>query len=85
MVTFVKTIPHSSERWEEWTFCQGRLGSFNAFVMLNTTFSKHSLIKISIRCVYIKPELLIQCNTTAMTEATNEVFIEGDYLKVSIW
>ena len=51
--------------------------------MLNTTFSKHSLIKISIRCVYIKPELLIQCNTTAMTEATNEVFIEGDYLKVS--
>ena len=52
--------------------------------MLNTTFSKHSLIKISVRCVYIKPELLIQCNTTVMTAATNEVFIQGDYLKISI-
>ena len=29
------------ERWREWKFCLGELESFNAFVMLKATFSKH--------------------------------------------
>ena len=44
---------------------------FNAFVMLKTTFSKHPLIKISIACVYIKPELK-KTDATKKTAGTNE-------------
>ena len=42
--------------------------------MLNTTFSKHQLIKISMTGVYIKPEVRKK-DTTAMTTATNKACI----------
>ena len=29
------------EKWKEWKFYLGELQSFNAFVMLKATFSKH--------------------------------------------
>ena len=35
----------------------GRTLTINVFVMLQTRFSKHWLIKISITCVYIKPKV----------------------------
>ena len=49
-------FPNSIERLKKWKFWLGELWLFNAFVMLKRTFSKHQLIKISITCVYIKPE-----------------------------
>ena len=42
--------------------------------MLKTTVSKHRLIKISITCVYIKPEVK-KNYTTGMTTALNEACI----------
>ena len=35
------------ERWRERIFCLGELQSFNPFVMLKATFSKHWLVKLA--------------------------------------
>ena len=50
-------FPNSIKRWGEYKFCLGELWLFNAFVMLNKTLSKHWLIKISMTCEYIQPEV----------------------------
>ena len=50
-------FPNSIERWAEWKCCLGELGLFNAFFVLKTIFSRHRLIKISMTCVYLKPEV----------------------------
>ena len=42
-----------------------------AFVMLKRTFSKYWLIKVSMTCMYIKPEVK-KNDTTEITTATNE-------------
>ena len=39
--------------WGEWKFSLRELWLFNAFAMLETTFIKLQLIKISIACVHI--------------------------------
>ena len=53
----------------------GEIWSFNAFVMLKTTFSKHWLIKISMICAYIWSLNFWKNDTTAMTATTNEACI----------
>ena len=52
----------------------GELWPSNTFAMQKTTFSKHWLIKISMACEYIKPEVKSN-DTTVMTSATNEAWI----------
>ena len=42
---------------EKRNFDWKNFGHSNAFVMLKATFSKHSLIKINMTCVHIKPEV----------------------------
>ena len=56
------------ERWRKWKFCLGELQSFNAFVMLKATFSKHyqSNQHDTISMTNLKYD------TTEMTEATKE-------------
>ena len=46
----------------------------NVFFMLKTTFPRHQLIKISMICAYIKPEVK-KNYTAAITIAKNEAFI----------
>ena len=57
-----------------WKFCLNEFWPFSAFVMLKIRFSNHRLIKISMICLYIKPE--IEKNDTKATIATiNETCI----------
>ena len=59
---------------EEKRILLGELSLFNVFVMLKTTFNKHQLIKFSMTCVFIKPEVKTN-NATEITTATNEAWI----------
>ena len=40
----------------EWKCCLGELWLSNAFVIVKTTFSRYRSIKISLTCVYIRPD-----------------------------
>ena len=75
-------FPNIIKGWRRgWEIGLEEFWPFIAFIMLQIKFSNHWLIKITIICLYIKPEVkkMIQQQSLQMK------LVLGDYIKIAIW